>query len=122
MRSNAGNMVLQMTDSAFAFGLGVGTHNSKGEWLEVFFPTPLLSPASAIVEAVAANDSGTALDSDALQALAAALESAGETVQATLAAQLLDTNKPAGAVLLRTDAPPHNVPVQTSARETGGLS
>ena len=37
-----------MTDSAFAFGLGVGTHNSRGEWLEVYFPQPLLAPSPAL--------------------------------------------------------------------------
>ena len=40
-----------MTNSAFAFGLGVGTHNSKGEWLEIFFPHPLLSPSPELAEA-----------------------------------------------------------------------
>ena len=49
-----------MTDSAFAFGLGVGTHNSKGEWLEVFFPQPLLAPSAGIVNAAATCNSAQA--------------------------------------------------------------
>ena len=50
-----------MTDSAFAFGLGVGTNNSAGEWLEVFFPQPLLTPNDALVKAIANLDSKQAL-------------------------------------------------------------
>ena len=36
----------------YALGLGVGTQNSKGDWLEVYFPTPLLAPSPKTVEAV----------------------------------------------------------------------
>ena len=76
-----------MTDSAFAFGLGVGTHNSKGEWLEVFFPRPILAPGAALVDAVNACDSATALDESVLRKLKTALAAAGETAQAELAAR-----------------------------------
>ena len=34
----------------FSFGVGVGTRNAKGEWLEVFFPQPLLRPDSGTVK------------------------------------------------------------------------
>lgn len=99
-----------MTDSAFAFGLGVGTHNSKGQWLEVFFPRPLLAPSAPLVRAVADSAAATALDTAQLQSLQAALAAAGATAQAQLAGQLLDSNRPAVAVLLREDAPPASVP------------
>lgn len=33
-----------------AIGLGVGTKNTNGEWLEVLFPAPLYQPVSATVE------------------------------------------------------------------------
>jgi len=99
-----------MTDSAFAFGLGVGTLNSKGEWLEVFFPRPVLGPGAALVDALGACDSATALDESALRKLKTALASSGETEQAELAGRLMDSGRPAVAVLLREDAPPANVP------------
>ena len=99
-----------MTNSAFAFGLGVGTHNSNGEWLEVFFPAPLLAPSAALAQAVAACDSGTALSEAQLQELQSALSAAGEEEQAALAQQFLDSGRPAVAVLLEQDAPPANVP------------
>ena len=99
-----------MTDSAFAFGLGVGTHNSKGEWLEVFFARPLLAPPATLVKAVASADSGAAMSSAQLEALQEELASAGLVEQAELASQLLASNRPVVAVLLSEDAPPANVP------------
>jgi 2,3,4,5-tetrahydropyridine-2,6-dicarboxylate N-succinyltransferase len=99
-----------MTNSAFAFGLGVGTHNDSGDWLEVFFPRPLLSPSAALAAAVADCDSGTALDGDRLGALHTALEAAGENEQAALARRFMESDRPAVAVLLAQDRPPANVP------------
>ena len=58
-----------MSNSAFAFGLGVGTQNSKGEWLEVFFPLPLLSPADTLIAAVEDSDSNVTLSQDQLRQL-----------------------------------------------------
>jgi 2,3,4,5-tetrahydropyridine-2-carboxylate N-succinyltransferase len=99
-----------MTDSAFAFGLGVGTHNSKGEWLEVFFAQPLLTPSTALVQAVTDLNSDTALERAQVQNLQSALTAAGANEQAELAGQLLASNRPVVAVLLSEDAPPANVP------------
>ena len=36
-----------------SLGLGIGTQNLTGEWLEVMFPAPLLSPSDAVTAAVA---------------------------------------------------------------------
>ena len=33
----------------FSFGLGVGTKNLKGEWLEVYYHAPMLNPDSALI-------------------------------------------------------------------------
>jgi 2,3,4,5-tetrahydropyridine-2-carboxylate N-succinyltransferase len=101
-----------MTDSAFAFGLGVGTRNRQGEWLEVFFPQPMLSPHATIAATVAAAglDSDSALSSEALQQLCKAFEDSGATAQAELAARLLESEQPAVAVLLESDRAPANVP------------
>ncbi len=99
-----------MSDPAFAFGLGIGTHNSKGEWLEVFFPQPLLNPSAALAAAVTSSDSGQALSEQQLAELQQSLAAAGEAEQAALAAQLLRSGRPVVAVLLPADAPPANVP------------
>ena len=100
-----------MTDKAFAFGLGVGTHNRKGDWLEVYFPRPLLAPSASLCAAVAGCNSGVALDKTQLQALQSALAAAGAAGEAELAGQLIDSGRPAVAVLLAEDAPPANVPL-----------
>lgn len=99
-----------MTDSAFAFGLGVGTHNASGEWLEVFFPQPLLGPSAALATAAANCAPGSALNADELTQLSAALRAAGETEQAALAEQFAQSGRPAVAVLLTEDSAPANVP------------
>ena len=58
-----------MTDKAFAFGLGVGTRNSKGDWLEVFFPRPILAPdRHPWWRRSRGCDSAAALDKSGLQA------------------------------------------------------
>lgn len=99
-----------MTNSAFAFGLGVGTLNSAGEWLEVYFPQPLLGPSVGLVQAAAACDSASVLSADQLRDLQSALADAGETAQSTLAEQFLASGRPAAAVLLQQDLPPANIP------------
>lgn len=99
-----------MTDSAFAFGLGVGTQNSKGEWLEVFFPAPLLAPSAELQAVTAELDSNTALEEPELRALQSALNSSGESAQASLAGRLLGSGRPVVAVLLQHDQAPENVP------------
>lgn len=99
-----------MTDTAFAFGLGIGTHNQKGEWLEVYFPQPCLTPSAALAEALAGCDNNTALDRAALQALRDKLATAGETAAAELATSLLESSAPVVAVLLGEDAAPASVP------------
>ncbi len=99
-----------MTDSAHAFGLGVGTHNSRGEWLEVFFPAPVLAPSPDLSRVVADYPSDAALTREQLQALQSALSSAGEARQAEIAGQLLTSDRPVVAVLLAENRAPANVP------------
>ncbi|MEM8660179.1 MAG: 2,3,4,5-tetrahydropyridine-2,6-dicarboxylate N-succinyltransferase [Pseudomonadota bacterium] len=99
-----------MIDSAFAFGLGVGTQNSKGEWLEVFFPEPVLAPTSELVEAASKLPSGSVLNSEQLQIFQQTLQSNGVGGQAELAASLSNSDRPIVAVLLSEDSPPANVP------------
>jgi 2,3,4,5-tetrahydropyridine-2-carboxylate N-succinyltransferase len=99
-----------MTNSAFALGLGVGTHNAKGDWLEVFFPLPVLQPAPELARAWETCAGNLALSTSQLAQLQAALTAAGETAQAELAAQFLASDRPIVAVLLQEDRPPGNVP------------
>ncbi len=99
-----------MTNGAFAFGLGVGTHNAKGDWLEIYFPQPLLHPSQELATALGSTDNNQALNCGQLAQLQVALAAAGETAQAHLAAQFCASGRPAVAVLLQEDQPPGNVP------------
>ena len=99
-----------MTDSAFAFALGTGTHNSQGEWLEVYFPQPIMAPDTALLRALGDIDNAATLSAQDMAALAARLESAGAQEQAALARQLQESQGPLVAVLLETDTAPNSVP------------
>jgi 2,3,4,5-tetrahydropyridine-2-carboxylate N-succinyltransferase len=100
----------------FALGLGVGTRNQKGDWLEVFYAAPLMKPSSAVLEAVkqtlqyAGGNVALDLDNNGLKALEKALRAAGEINQADIALSLLDSSQPRVATLIETDTNPQSVP------------
>jgi len=100
----------------FALGFGIGTQNQKGEWLEVFYPAPLLHPSAAVLASAqsalgyADANSVIALDNDKLKKLAEKLRAAGETAQAEILQQLQDSTQPRVAVILATDTAPASVP------------
>ena len=35
--------------SHFSFAFGIGSQSSQGEWLEVFYPQPILNPSVELV-------------------------------------------------------------------------
>lgn len=100
----------------YSLAIGVGTQNTKGEWLEVFFPQPLLNPASATASAVAETlgysegNQAISINEAQLNDLARALENSGDTEQANLANSLKGSQRPLVAVLLAEDAAPGSVP------------
>ncbi len=103
-----------MTNSAFAFGLGVGTHNKDRQWLEIFYPGPLIGPSAALAACVADlglnEGNNTALNVKQLTQLQSSLAAAGEAEQAKIADELLQAQAPVVAVLLTEDAAPTTVP------------
>ena len=99
-----------MKDTAFAFGLGVGTLNSREEWLEVFYPQPLLNPPAELIAMATGMDSNTPLTQDQLRQLQQDLSAAGETKLAAVAGRLRDSGRPTVMVLLTEDRAPANVP------------
>lgn len=95
--------------SAYAAGLGVGTQDSQGNWLEVFFPQPLLAPSAALGQLL--RDMGSdAVDADTLLRAASECDAAGESATAALAKQLASSERPVVAVCLDEDAAPASVP------------
>ncbi|GED21026.1 2,3,4,5-tetrahydropyridine-2,6-dicarboxylate N-succinyltransferase [Halomonas halmophila] len=99
-----------------SFALGIGTQNTQGDWLEVYYPAPLLNPDQSLIDAAAeALDApaGTAAVSflpEHCSALAEALRSAGQEAQAELADALSASQRPLVATFIDQDAPPQSAP------------
>jgi 2,3,4,5-tetrahydropyridine-2-carboxylate N-succinyltransferase len=98
----------------FAIGMGIGTRNSLGEWLEVFYPAPLLRPASDIARTVAeqlhhtGGNAAIEISASQSQALWAALQAQDHSFP--WLAALADSQRPLVVTLLETDAAPASVP------------
>jgi len=99
-----------MTNGAFAFGLGVGTQDNNGAWLEIFFPAPMLSPPKSLLEASDGFDNNETLNPEQIEKLKSALHESGLTEQADIAEQMLDSKRPVVAVFLSEDTGPATVP------------
>ncbi|WP_444936365.1 2,3,4,5-tetrahydropyridine-2,6-dicarboxylate N-succinyltransferase [Microbulbifer sp. JMSA004] len=100
----------------YSIGFGVGTCNSKGDWLEVYYPKPLFKPSAEIANAVtetlgvAEGNHSLPLDSTQLQKLADALHGAGASDQAEILQQFANSQRPLAVVILATDEAPQSVP------------
>lgn len=105
-----------MSNQLFSIAFGVGTQNANGEWLEVFYPAPLLSPEAKFTEVVTASigykggNEAIALDQGQVAALASALESADLSEQAAVVGQLAKSTRPVVATVLATDDNASSVP------------
>jgi 2,3,4,5-tetrahydropyridine-2-carboxylate N-succinyltransferase len=103
-----------MTD-LFSIGLGVGTQNSAGQWLEIFYPAPLLSPSADIAQAITAavgyttGNAALALTVAQAAALANELEGLDADLAATVKS-LASSQRPLVATILATDDNPASVP------------
>jgi 2,3,4,5-tetrahydropyridine-2-carboxylate N-succinyltransferase len=96
----------------FAFGLGVGTRSSAGEWLEVYYNAPLLGADDKLIEAVAGvvgyAGGNQAIDIDAvtLKQLEAAFLSVGAEDQALITEVLEGSQQPIVLCILERDEGP----------------
>jgi len=96
----------------FALALGVGTRNQKGQWLEVYYPKPLLDPEPALLDVVQKildyPGGNQAIAVSQTQMLHLSQQLTGE--QATLAAQLARSERPLVVTVLETDETPASAP------------
>jgi 2,3,4,5-tetrahydropyridine-2-carboxylate N-succinyltransferase len=104
-----------MSNSLYALGIGVGTHNSNGDWLEVYFPQPLLNPQSALFSALAGigyqqGNATLTLENADIPTLSDALAAAGAEQLAATIASMADSTRPLVAVVLAEDSPPVTIP------------
>lgn len=99
-----------------AFAIGLGTKNKNGDWLEAYFPAPLYSPESSLIEAAiettAYNEGNQTveLNADQLIVLANRLEAEGYADQAALARQLTESLRPIVLSIIETDTTASSTP------------
>lgn len=99
-----------------SFALGIGTQNTQGDWLEIYYPAPLLNPAESLIKAAkevldvpTGNAAISFLPEDCTR-LAKALEAAGHPDQAALAETLATSQRPLVAMFMESDQPPQTAP------------
>ncbi|MDK8464963.1 2,3,4,5-tetrahydropyridine-2,6-dicarboxylate N-succinyltransferase [Marinobacter sp. SS13-12] len=94
---------------SFAFGIGIGTQNKKGEWLEVFYQQPVITPDNGLIEVVQnvleyhGGNQAVSVTPEQLKSLSAALRQLGQMEQATLAGKAAESRRPVVVTLLETD-------------------
>ncbi|WP_251977027.1 2,3,4,5-tetrahydropyridine-2,6-dicarboxylate N-succinyltransferase [Salinicola avicenniae] len=99
-----------------SFALGIGTQNTQGEWLEVYYPEPLHQPAADVVDAArkalgaAESEEVVSFLPEQATALAQALRDAGASEQANVTEAFADAQRPLVAVFLNDDHAPASVP------------
>ncbi|WP_106478958.1 2,3,4,5-tetrahydropyridine-2,6-dicarboxylate N-succinyltransferase [Phytohalomonas tamaricis] len=99
-----------------SFALGIGSQNSQGDWLEVYYPAPLINPDAALIDAarqaLGAPEGTTATSflPEHCDTLAHALQQAGNTEQAELTATLKASQRPLVAMFIDADQAPQSVP------------
>ncbi|NQZ29755.1 MAG: 2,3,4,5-tetrahydropyridine-2,6-dicarboxylate N-succinyltransferase [Oceanospirillaceae bacterium] len=103
--------------SFFAFGIGIGTQSSTGDWLEVYYNTPVINPSEQLVKAVgdligyeAGSDCAIEICQEQLAELATALKAAGEQAQVDVLDVLMGTEQPMVVTILATDSAPASTP------------
>lgn len=100
----------------FAFGIGVGTQSSTGDWLEIYYNQPILNPSEALVDAVAkvidydGGDAAIEICQEQLADLCVALQSVEETAQASIIEALKGSEQPLVITILATDSAPATTP------------
>lgn len=94
---------------SFAFGIGIGTQNKQGQWLEVFYQQPVYLPDAKLLEIVqntltcSGHNEVLTATPEQLNTLASGFEQAGLTEQAHLASAAADSQRPVAITLLATD-------------------
>jgi len=91
-----------------AFGIGVGTKNSKDEWLEIFYAHPVIRPAddlAAIIDAACEGQGNRILSpgKDQLSELADKFSAAGYRDQAAIARTLIESTRPVVLAIIIED-------------------
>ncbi|MCE8011057.1 2,3,4,5-tetrahydropyridine-2,6-dicarboxylate N-succinyltransferase [Halomonas desiderata] len=99
-----------------SFAFGIGTQNTQGDWLEIYYPAPLFKPDASLVEAVGkvldipSGNAAVSFLPEHCSDIAEALKAAGHVAQAELAEALAASQRPLVATFIDSDVPPQSVP------------
>ncbi|MDB9753400.1 2,3,4,5-tetrahydropyridine-2,6-dicarboxylate N-succinyltransferase [Oceanospirillaceae bacterium] len=104
--------------SHFSFAFGIGSQSTQGDWLEVFYPQPILNPSAGLVAAlssvlgshVATGNHAIEIDAEQANQLGHKFSAGGETDQAKWLTQAADKGQPMVITLLETDTGPQTTP------------
>ncbi len=97
----------------YSLAFGIGTQNSSGDWLEVYFPSPLFNPDDSLVKAIASivNYDGGNVDIALNDALISQLEGAiDDDVQSASLRQMVGSRRPCVVTMLESDSKPATTP------------
>jgi len=101
----------------YSFAIGAGTKNSRGEWLEVFYPIPVLHPEQDLADIVTGifgdtfdHSSDIEPSAQQLSSLQSALEQNGYSDLAAAVSTLQNAKRPLVVAILKQDSPPTSVP------------
>jgi 2,3,4,5-tetrahydropyridine-2-carboxylate N-succinyltransferase len=101
---------------SFAFGIGIGSQNKQGEWLEVFYPQPVITPDSALMDIVQnvfdyqGGNQAISVTAEQLSQFANALRQIGQTSQAILSEKAVNSVQPVVVTVLDSDDTASNTP------------
>jgi 2,3,4,5-tetrahydropyridine-2-carboxylate N-succinyltransferase len=96
----------------YAWGLGSGTLNNRGEWLEIWYPQPQLGADTKLAELLDQwiDKSATPLDDSTAKKLSEAFNTAGFSAEAELLNQLARGKGSSVVCILTKNEGPQNVP------------
>lgn len=100
----------------YSLGLGVGTQNAKGEWLEVFYAQPVLNPSPKSIDVItntlgySGSNQSIVITTEQAATLAEGFAAIGDEAQASVARALSGSKRPLVVTLLETDSGPASVP------------
>lgn len=103
-------------ENLLSIGLGVGTKNSKNQWLEVFYPKPLFQASKSLAESlgkeIAYKGGNTALEisTDQIPALVEILAANNESAFASSIAELQNSKQPLVVTFIESDTKPSSTP------------
>lgn len=105
-----------MSKQHFSLAIGVGSKNRNDQWLEVFYPKPILNPAPELLESIAklvgyhGGNTFIELDSKTLHALEDLFVDIEQTELATITRCLEESVQPRVITILATDEAPTSTP------------